>query len=99
MRATEIDGYTFGSGLDALQSLYDDDPNLRGLIPPITYLIRNTVFQPRYNAIERGRFSLSIGQSLCLAWYSSDDPRAAGVLADYGASWETVSRKLVTFSL
>ncbi|KAK4163800.1 ankyrin repeat-containing domain protein [Cladorrhinum sp. PSN259] len=57
---TEIDGYVFGSGLNALKRLYDGDPNLRSLILPITYLIRNAVFQPRYNSIQRDRFSLSI---------------------------------------
>ncbi len=30
---------------------------------------------------------------------SSDDPSAARLSADYGASWETVFRKLVTLSL
>jgi hypothetical protein len=30
---------------------------------------------------------------------SSDDPSTAGLSADYGASWETVFRRLVTFSL
>jgi hypothetical protein len=30
---------------------------------------------------------------------SSDDPSAVGLSADYGALWETVFRKLVTFSL
>ncbi len=50
----EIDGYVvFGSGRDALKPLYDNDPNLRGLIPPITYLIRNAIFRPWYNSIQR----------------------------------------------
>lgn len=59
---TEIDGYAFGSGLEALKSLYDDNQSLRGLIPPIANLIRNAVFRPRYNSalVQPDGFSLSI---------------------------------------
>ena len=110
----------FGSGLDALKPLYDDDPNLRGLIPPITYLIRNAIFRARYNSIQvqQDRFSLSIrplaelvdmfhtrkatvalDKVYALLGMSSDDPSAAELSADYDASWETVFKKLVTFSL
>ncbi|KAJ1323046.1 ankyrin repeat domain-containing protein 50 [Microdochium nivale] len=114
----EIDGYAFGAGLDALKTLYDDHPNLRGLIRPISYLIRNAIFRPSYNSIQQNRFSLSIrplaelvdmfhtrkatvaiDKVYALLGMSSDDPTAASLSADYGASWETVFRKLVTFSL
>ncbi|KAK3896460.1 hypothetical protein C8A05DRAFT_20565, partial [Staphylotrichum tortipilum] len=117
---TEIDGHAFGSGLDALKPLYDDHPNLRGLIPPIAYLIRNAIFRPRFNSIQPGRdrFSLSIrplaelvdmfhtrkaterlDRVYALLGMCTDDPGAASLLADYGASWETVFQKLVAFSL
>ncbi|KAH6983699.1 heterokaryon incompatibility protein-domain-containing protein, partial [Ilyonectria sp. MPI-CAGE-AT-0026] len=60
---TEIDGYVFCSGLSALNLSYETRPHLLGLIPPIIYLIRGSIFRPRHERLETsrsGRFSLKI---------------------------------------
>lgn len=45
---SELDGFTFCSGIGVLGLPYDTRPGLQGLIPPITYLIRDAIFRPRY---------------------------------------------------
>ncbi|RYP72136.1 hypothetical protein DL771_004370 [Monosporascus sp. 5C6A] len=60
---TEIDGYAFCSGLNALNLSYKTSPNLQGIIPPIAHLITGAVFRPPYERYEPnrpGRFSLNI---------------------------------------
>lgn len=43
----EVDGSIFCSGLDASKLPYDTFPDLRTLVPPITYLIRHVPFWPQ----------------------------------------------------
>ncbi|KAK3354083.1 heterokaryon incompatibility protein-domain-containing protein, partial [Lasiosphaeria hispida] len=43
----EVDGLVFCSGLDASKLPYDTYPDLRTLVPPITYLIRHVTFWPQ----------------------------------------------------
>jgi hypothetical protein len=43
--------------------------------------------------------TVALDKVYALLGMTCDDPSAAGLLADYSASWETVFRKLVTFSL
>ncbi|KAK5659169.1 hypothetical protein OQA88_1259 [Cercophora sp. LCS_1] len=43
----EMDGSAFCSGLDASKLPYDTRPDLRTLVPPITYLIRHVPFWPQ----------------------------------------------------
>ncbi|KPA35268.1 het-protein, partial [Fusarium langsethiae] len=56
----EIDGYTFCSGLSALDLSYETRPDLRPLIRSVSYLIRGAVFRPRCATSRPGRFSLDI---------------------------------------
>ncbi|KAL3587424.1 hypothetical protein FPOAC2_13321 [Fusarium poae] len=57
---TEIDGYTFCSGLDELDLSYKTYPELRPLIHSVSYLIKGAVFRPRCATGRSGRFSLDI---------------------------------------
>ncbi|CVL08087.1 related to HETEROKARYON incompatibility protein [Fusarium mangiferae] len=57
---TEIDGYAFCSGLNALNLSYRTHPDLRPLIRSVSYLIRGAVFRPRCATSRSGRFSLDI---------------------------------------
>ncbi|KAK3290286.1 ankyrin repeat-containing domain protein [Chaetomium fimeti] len=43
----EVDGFVFCSGIAALNLSYTTHPHLRGLIPPMTYLVRDAIFRPR----------------------------------------------------
>jgi hypothetical protein len=43
--------------------------------------------------------TVALDKVYALLGMSSDDPSAARLSADYGASWETIFRKLVAFSL
>ncbi|KAK3363992.1 heterokaryon incompatibility protein-domain-containing protein, partial [Lasiosphaeria hispida] len=119
----EIDGFIFCLGLGALKLSYDTCPDLQDLIPPITYLIRDAIFRPRYEASQPetsqpATFSLNIhplgelvdmyhtrkatnrlDKAYALLGMSSDDPRTAGLLADYKQPWGEVFRKLIQFSL
>lgn len=119
----EVDGFALCSGLTALNVSYTDRPDLQGLIPPITYLIRDAIFRPRHETSQPetsqpGTFSLnihSLGELVdmyhkrkatnhldkvyALLGMSSDDPRTAGLLADYNLPWEGVFRKLIQFLL
>lgn len=61
----EVDGFALCSGLTALNLSYTTRPDLQGLIPPLTYLIRDAIFRPRYGMSQPetsrpGRFSLNI---------------------------------------
>ncbi|KAK0616396.1 heterokaryon incompatibility protein-domain-containing protein [Immersiella caudata] len=116
----EVDGSVFCSGIEASKLLDDDNahPNLRALVPPITYLMRHVTFWPRAAASRTGAFSLKIrplaelvdmyhthkasnqlDKIYALLGMCSDDPKAAGLSADYGVSWEDVFRKLICFSI
>ncbi|KAK5655911.1 hypothetical protein OQA88_5450 [Cercophora sp. LCS_1] len=125
--SSELDGFTFCLGIDTSVP-YDTRPDLRGLIPPITYLVRDATFRPRYKtspskasqlqANEPSTFSLDVhplGELVdmyhtrkatkrvdmvyALLGMSSDDPRTAGLLADYKTPWAAIFQKLIRFSL
>lgn len=55
---TEIDGYAFCLGLQSLELSYDQD--LRNPINSVTYLIRGSVFRPKYATSPSGGVSLGI---------------------------------------
>ncbi|KAK4183149.1 heterokaryon incompatibility protein-domain-containing protein, partial [Podospora australis] len=55
---SEIDGYAFYLGLNALQLTYDAE--FQGLIPSISYLLQGTVFRLRRQLNSVGKFSLGI---------------------------------------
>ncbi|CAG9948970.1 unnamed protein product, partial [Clonostachys rosea f. rosea IK726] len=60
---TEIDGFAFCSGLNALEISYGTNQSLGDIIPTIAYLIRGAVFRPRYEEPETSqveRFALNI---------------------------------------
>ncbi|RYP56088.1 hypothetical protein DL771_012151 [Monosporascus sp. 5C6A] len=57
---SEIDGYAFYLGVNALNLSYNTCPDLQGLIPPITYLIQGAIFRHRHQMSQSGRFSLCI---------------------------------------
>ena len=46
-----------------------------------------------------GKATLALDKVYALLGISSDDPSTAGLLAEDGASWETVFRRLITFGL
>ncbi|RYP72091.1 hypothetical protein DL771_004422 [Monosporascus sp. 5C6A] len=62
--STEIDGFAFCSGLNALNLSYEPCPNLPALIRSVTYLIRGAIFRPRCATGRSGSFSLNI-RPLC----------------------------------
>ncbi|KAM0554033.1 hypothetical protein ACHAPJ_007108 [Fusarium lateritium] len=58
--STEIDGYAFCSGLNALELSYKIYPDLQSLVRSVAYLIRGAIFRPRRVTTQSGRFSLDI---------------------------------------
>ncbi|KAK5654000.1 hypothetical protein OQA88_7677 [Cercophora sp. LCS_1] len=60
--STEVDGYTFCLGLNALNLSYEAYPGSYSLIRSVTYLMRGAIFRPRHITTTRpgGRFSLDI---------------------------------------
>ncbi|RYP57198.1 hypothetical protein DL769_009636 [Monosporascus sp. CRB-8-3] len=58
-RSTEIDGYTFCSGLNA-SKLACQDSDTQSRIRSATYLIKRAIFRPKYATSRSDRFSLDI---------------------------------------
>lgn len=58
--STEIDGYTFCTGLRLLNLSYAGFPDLQISIRSITYLIRNAIFRPKHPPSGLGNFLLNI---------------------------------------
>ncbi|KLO88643.1 uncharacterized protein LW93_4453 [Fusarium fujikuroi] len=58
--STEIDGYAFCSGLNAMELSYKTYPSLQPLVRSVTYLIRGAIFRPRHVTTQSSRFSLDI---------------------------------------
>ncbi|RBA15408.1 hypothetical protein FPRO05_12482 [Fusarium proliferatum] len=58
--STEIDGYAFCSGLNAMELSYKSYPSLQPLVRSVTYLIRGAIFRPRHVTTQSSRFSLDI---------------------------------------
>lgn len=58
--STTIDGYAFCLGLQSLQLSYDALPDLRNRIRSVTYLIRGSIFRPKYVTSPSGGVSLGI---------------------------------------
>ena len=58
--STEIDGYAFSSGLESLRDFYGARLDLQNLIQPVTYLIREAIFRPKYVLSRSGKVSLDI---------------------------------------
>jgi hypothetical protein len=58
--STAIDGYAFCLGLQSLRLFYDALPDLRNPICSVTYLIRGSIFWPKYATSPSGGVSLGI---------------------------------------
>ncbi|KAL9625060.1 MAG: hypothetical protein Q9160_000789 [Pyrenula sp. 1 TL-2023] len=58
--STEIDGYAFSLGLQSLQLSSGYIPKLWNLIRSVVYLIRGSIFRPKYTTCQSGRVSLDI---------------------------------------
>ncbi|KAF2176770.1 hypothetical protein K469DRAFT_645244 [Zopfia rhizophila CBS 207.26] len=58
--SAEIDGYAFCLGVESLKGMYKARPEIWGPIGPVTYLIRESVFRPKYQTGRSGRVSLDI---------------------------------------
>ena len=56
--STEIDGYAFCLGLQSLN--LEDRPDLQNRIRSLTYLIRSSIFRPKYTIRPSGELSLYI---------------------------------------
>ncbi|RGP78641.1 hypothetical protein FLONG3_3263 [Fusarium longipes] len=57
---SELDGYVFCTGLNALELAYHGEQDLQASIRSITFLIRGATFRPRRTNHGAGRFSLDI---------------------------------------
>ena len=56
----EIDGYAFSLGLEFLRDFHGARLDLQNLIQPVTYLIREAIFRPKYASSRLGKVSLDI---------------------------------------
>jgi ankyrin repeat protein len=56
--STVIDGYAFCLGLQSLNLSYESCPDLQNLIRSVTYLIRDSIFRPKYATSLSGEVSL-----------------------------------------
>ncbi|PFH62177.1 hypothetical protein XA68_14718 [Ophiocordyceps unilateralis] len=57
---TEVDGYAFCLGLDALKQPIGSSPGQQAPIRTVTHLIRGSIFRPRDVTCQSDRFSLSL---------------------------------------
>jgi hypothetical protein len=111
---TEMDGYTFYSGLNKLELSYPaDHPDLQSLIRSVTYLIRGAIFRPKYATSPSSGLSLSElidiyytreatkchDKVYALLSMSSDDANATGLSLDYKVPWKRLLQRLLEFIL
>ncbi|KAF2266498.1 HET-domain-containing protein [Lojkania enalia] len=111
--STEVNGYVFCLGLSTLELAFPVDPELHGLIRPVTYLIRRAGTRPAYTANSPN--GASLGELLdmyhtresterhdkvyALYGMSSNDPSAAGLSPNYGTPWRILLLKVVKYVL
>ncbi|UKZ95212.1 uncharacterized protein TrAFT101_010062 [Trichoderma asperellum] len=109
--STEIDGYVFCIGVNALKLTYQDNPGLGNLIRTATYLIRRTGFWPKKATSESRIFSLNIGLlSELIDMYhgrEASDPRdkiyallgmssnSYSLTPDYNITWQTLFERVI----
>jgi hypothetical protein len=107
--STEINGYTFCSGLSKLELSYKDHPGLKSLIRPMTYLIKGAIFRPKYATLQSS--GLSLGELIdmyytreatirhdkvyALLSMSSDGLDKVSLLPDYMVPWNTLLQRLL----
>jgi hypothetical protein len=83
--STTIDGYAFCLGLQSLRLSYDALPDLWNPIRSVTYLIRGSIFRPKYATSLSGRVSLGI--------------RPLGELIDMYHTYKATDRRDKVFAL
>lgn len=91
---TEIDGYAFCLGLELFKDVYESYPALQGLIHSVTYLIRGTIFRPKYTSTP-GRMSLDIcplGELMDMYYTHEATKRYDKVYALLGMSSDDLSK-------
>jgi hypothetical protein len=110
--STEIDGHAFCSGLDFLNTDFEN------VTTQVAFLIRGAIFRPRNILRKQERLSLdicSLGELLdmyhahkatklhdkiyALRGMCSDDLRTAGLEPDYNLQWRILMQRLVKFLL
>jgi hypothetical protein len=107
--STEINGYTFCSGLSKLELSYKDHPGLQSLIRPMIYLNKGAIFRPKYATFPLS--GLSLGELIdmyytreatirhdkvyALLSMSSDGLDKVSLLPDYMVPWNPLLQRLV----
>ena len=108
---TEVNGYTFCSGLNKLKLPNDANLSLQGLIRSVTHLLRGAVFRSKLPRCSSGRLSLvelidmyhtrkateRRDKEYALLGMSSDDSRSAGLLPVYTIAWNVLFQRLAKY--